>query len=209
MRYIHHMHQQVCLTHLIEGRLKRLHQIGGQLADETDSVSQQERQVVNDHLTDSSIEGGKEFVLCKDITLGEQVHHRRLTHIGIAHQCHTNQSATILTLRCLLLVNLQQTFFQQRDTLADDTLVHLQLCLTRTTQTYTTLSATTARATALTFQVGPQTLQTGQHITILRQLYLCLCLCRLGTHGKDIKNQRGAVENLHLQFRLDITHLLG
>ena len=91
----------------------------------------------------------------------------------------------------------------------DDTAVHLQLRLTRTTQAHGTLAATAAGATALTFQVGPQALQTRQHVAMLRQFHLRLGLGSLGSHGEDVKDERGAVEDFHLQLLLNIAHLLG
>ena len=44
---------------------------------------------------------------------------------------------------------------------------------------------------------------------MLCQLHLCLRLSRLRSHGEDVEDERGAVENLHLQFLLYVTHLLG
>ena len=202
------MYQQVCLPHLVEGRLKGIDQVGGQLADEPYRIGKQERQVVNHHLADGGVEGGKEFVLGKDITLRQEVHHRRLPHVGIPDECHTDQPSTVLTLGGLLLVNLHETLFQQGDTMQDDTAVHLQLCLTRSAKSHTTLSATRAGTATLSFQVGPQALQTGQHIAVLCQLHLCLRLGSLCPHGEDVENQGGAVEDLHFQLRLDIAYLL-
>ena len=91
----------------------------------------------------------------------------------------------------------------------DDTAVHLQLRLTRSTQSHASLAATAARATALTLQVRPESLQSGQHIAMLCQFHLRLGLGCLCTHGEDIQNQRCAVQDLHLQFLLDVTDLLG
>ena len=91
----------------------------------------------------------------------------------------------------------------------DDTAVHLQLRLTRTTQTHCTLAATAARAAALSFQVRPQALQSRQHIAVLCQLHLGLGLSRLGSHGEDVQNQTRTVQYLHLQLLLYITYLLG
>ena len=183
------MHEQVSLPYLIQRALETLHEIRGQLTDKTDGISQKERQIVDGHLTNCRVEGGKEFVLCKHLTLGEQVHHRTLAHVGIAHKGDTDQAPAVLPLGGLLLVNLSQTLFQQGDTLQDDTTVHLQLGLTRSTQTYRAFSTTRTGTTSLTFQVGPESLQAGQHITMLCQFYLCLCLSRLCPHGEDIQNQ--------------------
>ena len=69
VRDIHDMKEQVCLARLIEGALETVHQIRRQLADESHRIRQQEGQIVDDHLTDGSIEGGKELVLSKHLTL--------------------------------------------------------------------------------------------------------------------------------------------
>ena len=128
------MHQQVGLAHLVERTLEALNKVGRQLTDKADGIGQQEGQIVDGHLAYRSVKGGKQLVLGKHVTLAQQVHHGRLTHIGITHQSHTNQAATVLPLRRLLLVNLEQTLLQQRDAMKNDTAVHLQLGLTRTTQ---------------------------------------------------------------------------
>ena len=106
---IHHMHQQIGLTHLVEGTLKTLHEVRGQLTDKTHGVSQEEGKIVDGHLTDGGVERGEELVLSKHIALGQQVHHRTLAHIGITHESHTDQTSTVLPLGSLLLVYLCQT----------------------------------------------------------------------------------------------------
>ena len=70
VRDVYHMHQQISLSHLIEGALKALHQVRGQLTDKTDGISQQEGQVVDGHLSHCGIEGSKKLVLSKHLTLG-------------------------------------------------------------------------------------------------------------------------------------------
>ena len=209
MRDVHHVHQQISLTHLIKGTLKALYQIGGQLADKAHRICQQERQIVDGHLPHSGIKGGEELILCKHFALGQQVHHRTLSHIGIAHQGHTNQATSVFTLGGLLFVDLCQTLFQQGDALQDDTTVHLQLSLTRATKPHGTFSATRARSATLSFQVCPKPLQTGEHIAMLRQFHLSLRLSGLRPHSEDIQYQRSTVEDLYLQFLLDVSHLLG
>ena len=57
--------------------------------------------------------------------------------------------------------------------------------------------------------MGPQALQAGQHVAVLGQLHLRLCLGGLGPHGKDVEYERGAIEYLHLQFFLYVAYLLG
>ena len=209
MRDVDDMHQQVGLAHLVESRLERVDQVGGQFADEAHCVGQEEGQVLDDHLAHRRVECGEEFVLCEDVALGQEVHDGRLAHIGIAHEGHADESAAVLALCRLLLVDLLQALFEQSDALQDDAAVHLELRLTRSAQTHAALSASAARAAALALKVGPQALQTRQHIAILRQLHLRLGVGRLCAHGEDVEDERRAVQDLHLQLRLDVAYLLG
>ena len=99
--------------------------------------------------------------------------------------------------------------FQKGDTVEDDTAVHLQLCLTRSAKTHGTFSTTRTGTTTLTFKVGPETLEAGEHIAVLGQFNLSLGIGGLGTHGKNVENQRGTVQNLYLQLCFDVAYLLG
>ena len=92
-----------------------------QFADKPNGIAQEEGQVLDGHLTNGSIQGSKEFILRKDITLREQVHHRRFAHIGIAHQSHTHHLTTILALGSHLFVDDLQFLAQQRL----NTVIHL------------------------------------------------------------------------------------
>ena len=57
--------------------------------------------------------------------------------------------------------------------------------------------------------MGPEALQTRQHVTILRQFDLSLGVGGLCAHGKDIEDEARAVQYLHLELVLDVAHLLG
>ena len=203
------MEQEVGLAHFVKGRLERVDQIGGELADEPDRVGKEERQIADDDLAHRGIESGKQFVLGKDLALGQQVHQSRLAHIGIANQSHTDETPPVLALGRFLLIYLGQATLEECHAVEDDATVHLKLGLTRTTQTNRAFSATGTRTAALPFKVCPQTLQTGQHVLVLRQLDLGLGIGRLGTHGKDVENERSTVQNFHFQFALNVAYLLG
>ncbi len=203
------MQQEISLASLVERTLERVHQVGRQLAYESYGVGKEEGQIVNHHLSYGSVECGKEFVLGEHLTLGKEVHDGGLAHVGVAHERHTNHSATVLALGVLLLVNLSKAFLQEAHAAENDTAVHLQLGLTRSAKTYRTLSAARSGTATLAFQVRPESLQARQHVAVLCQFHLRLGGSRLGTHGKDVENERGAVENLHLQFLLDVAYLLG
>ena len=200
MRDIDDMHQQVRLTHLIQSRFKRFDQLGRQLADKADRVGQQERQVVDNHLADGRVERRKQFVFGKHFAFTKLVHQRGLSDIGITDQGHANHLSAVLPLHAFLLIDLDQIPFQFGYLIQDNTLIRFQLRLTRTAHTDTA---------TLTLQVCPQTGQAGQHIFILRQFHLRLCMCCLRTPGEDIQNQIRTVQNLHLQLFLDVTQLLG
>ena len=74
MRNIHHMNQQVCLTHFVECRFEGIHQVGWQFANEADRIAEQEWQVVDNHLAHRRVECCKQFVLCKHVALRQEVH---------------------------------------------------------------------------------------------------------------------------------------
>ena len=195
---VNHMDEQIGLAHLVERAFERINKVGGQFADETYGVGKQEGQVFHHHLTNRGVERGKKFVFGKDVALGQQVHDSALSHVGIANQRSTDKPSSVFTLCGFLLVNLDEALLQQGDALKNDSAVHFQLRLTRTAESHASLTATRARAAALTLKVRPESLQAGQHIAVLSQFHLRLGIGRLGTHGKDVEDERGAVENLHL-----------
>ena len=57
--------------------------------------------------------------------------------------------------------------------------------------------------------MSPQSLQSREHVSVLGQLHLCLGVGCLGSHGEDIENKAGTVENLHFQLLLYIAYLFG
>ena len=95
VRDVNDMEQQICLAHLIQCRLKRLDKLRGELADEAYGVGHKEWEVVEYDLAHRGIECRKELILREYLTLRELVHKRRLTHIGITHQCHTHHLSTV------------------------------------------------------------------------------------------------------------------
>ncbi len=50
MAYVDYMDKYVGVTHLVEGRLEGVYKMGGQLADESYRVGEQEWEVVDDDL---------------------------------------------------------------------------------------------------------------------------------------------------------------
>ncbi len=170
----------------------------GQLADKTHRVGEQEGQIAQHHLAHRGVQRGKELVLGKHLALAQQVHQRRLAHIGVSHQCHTHQCLAVLPLLHLLLVNILQLLFQQGNLLGNQSAVGLNLCLARPAHTDTT---------ALPLKVCPHAGQTRQHILQLCQFHLCLGDTGTGALGEYIQNQRGAVQNPALKLAFQIAQL--
>ena len=195
------MHQKVGLAHLVERRLERLDKLRRQLADKTDGIRQQEWQVVEDHLSHRRVERSEEFVFGKDITLRYEVHERRLAHVGISHQSHTHQRPAVRTLHRHLAVDLGQILLQLGYAVAHDTAVGLDLALAR--------AASRTRTASLSLEVRPQTRQSRQHVFVMRQLDLCLGVCRTGARHEDIEYQSRAVHHAARQGLLDVARLRG
>ena len=116
-----------------------------------------------------------------------------------------------MSLGALLLVDFGESFFEERHAVEDDTTVHFELRFTGAAQSHAAAFATAGatRSTALTLKVRPQALQAGEHVAILRQLYLRFGIGGLGAHGEDVEDERGAVENLDLQHGFDVAELFG
>ncbi len=196
---VYHMHENIGIAHLVEGRLERVDKMRGEFADKADGVGEQEREVVDNHLAHCSVERGEKFVFGKHIRLAQQVHQRGLAHIGIAHKGDAREFASVFALYGFLLVDALQFLFQPRNLVEDDTSVGLNLGLTRTAHTDTA---------SLAFEVSPHSGESRQQVLVLRKFHLSACGCRLRSLGEDVENQVCAVENLHFQFVLDVEHLL-
>lgn len=76
VRHVDHVNQEVGLTHFVEGAFEGLHQVGGQFADKTDSVGQEEGKIFDDDLAHRCVERGEEFVFGKHLCLCQEVDER-------------------------------------------------------------------------------------------------------------------------------------
>ena len=197
---VDHMNQQVGVADLVEGRLERLHKVGGELADESHGVGQQEREIVDGDFAHGGVECGEKLVLGKDVALAQQVHQCGFSYVGVAHQGHAGEFAAVFALDGLLAVDVGQLLLEPGYAALDDASVGLDLCLARASHADTAL---------LTLEVGPHSCQSREQILILRQLHLRLGRGGLCAAGEDVEDQARTVENLHLQFFLDVGNLLG
>ena len=139
--------------------LEGVDKVGWQFADESDSVGEQKRKVVDYHLAHRGVERGKQLVLGKYVRLAEQVHKRRLAHVGVAHERDARQLAAVFTLYRFLPVDVFEFHFQTRYFVEDDSSVGLYLCLARTAH---------ADTAPLAFEVCPHSSESWQQILVLR-----------------------------------------
>ena len=105
---VYHVDQQVGFAHLVEGRLEGVYQVGGQLADKSYGIGEQEGEIVYHHLAHRGVERGEQLVLGEHLALCEHVHDSRFAHVGISHKRHTYGASTVLALSAHLLVNLHE-----------------------------------------------------------------------------------------------------
>ena len=204
---IYHMDQQIGFAHLVQGRFEGLDKMMRELADETNGVGKQERQIVDSDLADGGIERGKELVLGKDVGLAHEVHERGFADVRIAYECHAHHLAAVLALGSHLTVDALKVFAKQGDAVVDDSAVGLNLRLTRT--------AVGAATAALTVEVRPHTCQSREHVLQMRHLNLRLGVGGLCALEENLQNKDGTVHDADrlLAFAvkgfLNVTELAG
>ena len=188
------MEQQVGERQLLQGGLKSLHQMVGQLADKAYRVAEEHGAGVgNLQGAGSGVQGIEKPVVGGNFRAGELIEQGGFTRVGVAYDGHHRH---LVLLPALALggtdpAHVPQLLLQLGDFPADMPPVSLQLGLTRTAGTDGTL---------LAFQMAPHADQPGQQIFVLGQFHLKTALPGTGTLGKDIQNQGGAVQYAHLQL---------
>lgn len=83
--YVHDMHEYVSLPHLVKRALECLHELCGQLSDESDSVAEQERDILYDDLSDRGVKRCEQLVFGEDVALCQHVHKGALSHVCVAN----------------------------------------------------------------------------------------------------------------------------
>ena len=171
-----------------------------QLAYESYGVGEQEGEIVDGHLPHCGVERGEKLVFGEDVALAQEVHDRRFSYVGIAYECHARHVAAVLALYALLLVDVLQFLLESGDFVEDYSAVGFYLGLTR---------AAHADTASLTFEVGPHSGKAREQILVLRQLHLGAGRGRLCSFCENVEDEARAVEDLYLEFLLDVEHLLG
>ena len=195
---VNHVKQNVGLAHLVEGRFKRLDELGRKLADEAHRVGQQKRKVSHHHLAHGRVEGGKKLVFGQDFALAKRVHEGGLANVGVADQGHAHEGSAVAPLGGHLAIDDRQLLFEVRNFLLDDAAVGLDLGFA---------GAAHADSALLALEVSPHARQAGQQVLVLGEFDLGAGVRGLGPCGKDVEDEVGAVHHLALKQSLDVFEL--
>ena len=135
---VDHVDQEVSVLGFLQGCLKRVDQVVGQLGDEADRVGQDKGEaLVQVDPADGSVQGREEHVFGKNLLvavldakdLEQAVHCSRLAGIGVADQGHFRQAALVAAgcFDVFLAGDVFELVLDGRDLLADGPPVHFQL----------------------------------------------------------------------------------
>ncbi len=174
--------------------------MGGEFADETDGVGEEEGEVVDDDLSDGSVEGGEELVFGEYVALAEEVHEGGFADVGVSDKGNAGELATVFALDRLLSVDLAEFLLEAGDFVEDNAPVGLDLSLT---------GATHADTAALSLEVGPHAGEAREEVLVLSELDLGLSVGGLGATSENVEDEACAVEDLDLKLALDVEDLLG
>ena len=111
MGYIYDVHQYIRFTDLVQSALEGFYKLGGEFAYESYCVAEQEGNVFYDNLPDRSVESCEQFVFCKHIRLGEQVHQCAFAYICITYKGQAHQFSSVSSLCGHLPVYLAEFLF--------------------------------------------------------------------------------------------------
>jgi hypothetical protein len=129
------VHQEVGLGHLLQGGPEGLHQLVGQLADESHRVRHQQRLAPRQgEAAGGRVDGGEQPVLDQHARVGETVEERRLAGVRVADEGHRAQPGTSagLTLGAAVVGHVPQLGLQLGRPPLEPPPVHLELGLTAT-----------------------------------------------------------------------------
>ena len=181
--------EQIRIFQLLKRSAERFDQMVRQLCDKADRVRQQRLTRIGDgQLPRRGVERVEQAVIRRDIRACERVQKRRLARVRIADERHDGQ-LVFLPPAALLgagLAHELEIFAQLLDARTNIALIGFQLRFA---------GASRADAAAETAHFLVPDREPGQIILILCQLDLKLALARFGALGKNIEDERTAVEH--------------
>ena len=199
-RGVEHVQQEVGFLHFFEGRPESRHQVGGELLDETDGVGEEHLTPVGQpDQASGGIEGDEQGVLDLDLRLGQGVQQGRLPAVRVTHNGNHrkgNPPATFAP-QSPLFADLLDVFLELADTVADAPAIAFQFLLAR---------AARSNAGAQAGQVAAAD-KPRQQMMQLRRLDLEAALLGARALRKNVEDQLGAIDHLHLEGALEIALL--
>jgi len=199
---IDNVQEQIRLDDLFERGFERFHQAVGQFFDEAHRIGQQNVLVGGQfQAAGGRIQRGEQFVLGQNGGAGELIQERGFAGIGIADDGSQRPVATLTAhaLRLTLTADAIEVTCYAIDAFLGFAAVGFQLGFT-----FTTAHTDTA---GLAGQVRPKPGEAREQMLELRQLNLQFAFAGAGALGKNIENQRRAVEYLALEHLFQIAAL--
>ena len=205
---VDHVHQQVGLRRLLQGRGERLDQVVRQVPDEADGVGQGVDPAVGGlGPPGGRVQGGEQRVLDQHPGAGEPVQQAGLAGVGVADDGDRRHLVPppLGPLGLPGAVHLAQRGAQLGDPAVDPAPVGLELGLTGATAA--DAGAAAGPAAGLPGQVATPAAEPLLQVLQLGQLDLGLALGALGVLGEDVQDQRGPVDHLDLDLVLQVAQL--
>lgn len=204
MADIDDVEEEIGLDDFLERRLESFDEPMRQFANEPDRVGEQHILVGGEaQSTGRGIERGEQFILGQDLGPGERVEQSGFAGVRISDDRGEGPMVSLpsLALSGTLAADDLEFARDPRDPILNSAAVGLELRFT-----FTTPHADTA---FLARKVTPEPGEAGQQVLELRKFDLQLAFAGAGALGKDIEDQRGAIENFAVEYFLEITALRG
>ena len=202
---VQHLHYQVRLGHLLEGRPERSHQVGRQLLDEADGVGQEQlatsRQL---ELAGGRVKRREELLLGAHTGARQRVQKRRLACVGVPDDGRglERRPATPGALLVALGAHLLDLSVQVAHPLANPPLLDLDLLLAKAPA-----RSHPSPPSAHLPVVGVRTDQPRQKVMQARRLDLQAPFMGAGVLSEDLQDHLGPVEHPRLQRQLEVSLL--
>src|SRR6202521_1016514 len=178
--------------------------------DEADRAGQHHRDLAGKPQAPNGRVEGREGAVCGfDAGLGERIHQRRFSRIGIADQRHgrVGDLKTTPALDRARALDIAEPLAQASEALAYTAAVDFELGFAGAADADT--AARGAAAAGLAREMDPLARQARLQIAELRDLDLELALQRARALGEDVEDELAAVDHAQLQLLLQVARLCG
>ena len=187
--HVHHVQHQRGFLNLLERGTKRLHQRGGQVADEADGVAEENAAARGQQQrADGGIERGEQPRVGEHAGLGEPVEKGGLSGVGVAGERERGQRnrAAAAPVDGAAGAHALQIELDLLNAMGDAAPVGFELRFARPAGAY-------AAAQPRHLDAVPG--EARQQVIELRQFDLEAAFARAGARGEDVEDQLGAVDN--------------